>query len=55
MAISDEETGGVDGMKWFVTTEDFRKLNVGLSLDEGNASPDSSFIFNYGERSIWGR
>lgn len=42
-------------MKWFVNTEDFRKLNVGLSLDEGNTSPDDTFIFNYGERSIWSK
>lgn len=34
-ALIDEEIGAEDGMKKFVTTEEFRSLNVGFSLDEG--------------------
>lgn len=33
--LVDEEIGAEDGMKKFVTTEEFRSLNVGFSLDEG--------------------
>ena len=31
----DEEIGGEDGMKLFVRTEIFQRLNVGFALDEG--------------------
>jgi len=31
----DEEIGGLEGMKLFVQTEQFRNLNVGFALDEG--------------------
>jgi hypothetical protein len=34
--ILEEEVGGVEGMKLFVKTEAFQKLNVGFALDEGN-------------------
>ncbi|KAG8278054.1 adenylate cyclase [Homalodisca vitripennis] len=51
--VPDEEIGGQTGMKIFVESEDFRKLNVGCALDEGIASPDESFHFFYGERSLW--
>lgn len=49
----DEEIGGLDGMKVFIKSEDFKKLNVGFAIDEGIASPDETFQFFYGERSIW--
>lgn len=49
----DEEIGGDNGMKLFVSTEAFRKLNVGFALDEGIASPDEVFPVFYGERSVW--
>uniref|UniRef100_A0A1B6FCZ8 N-acyl-aliphatic-L-amino acid amidohydrolase n=1 Tax=Cuerna arida TaxID=1464854 RepID=A0A1B6FCZ8_9HEMI len=51
--VPDEEIGGQTGMKIFVESDDFRKLNVGCALDEGIASPDESFHFFYGERSLW--
>uniref|UniRef100_A0A1B6L173 N-acyl-aliphatic-L-amino acid amidohydrolase n=2 Tax=Graphocephala atropunctata TaxID=36148 RepID=A0A1B6L173_9HEMI len=51
--VPDEEIGGQTGMKIFVESDDFRKLNVGCALDEGIASPDDSFQFFYGERSLW--
>lgn len=33
--LPDEEIGGSTGMQLLVKTDDFKKLNVGLSLDEG--------------------
>lgn len=49
----DEEIGGVDGLKQFVHTQEFRDLNVGFALDEGMASTEDHFILFPGERSIW--
>jgi len=51
--VPDEEVGGYKGMKLFVDTPEFKKLNVGFALDEGIASPDDSFHLFYGERAIW--
>ncbi|KAG8228959.1 hypothetical protein J437_LFUL007710 [Ladona fulva] len=51
--MPDEEIGGTDGMKKFVRTEDFRKLNVGFALDEGIASPTEEFLLYNNERSVW--
>lgn len=52
-SISDEETGGVLGMKKFVESPEFAALNVGFALDEGLASTDDSFGLYYGERTLW--
>lgn len=49
----EEEVGGIEGMKDFVKSEDFKKLNIGFSLDEGIASPDETFPIFYAERSVW--
>nr|CAD7589794.1 unnamed protein product [Timema genevievae] len=51
--VPDEEIGGVDGMKPFVHTADFKSLGVGFALDEGIASPTEDYALFYGERSIW--
>jgi len=51
--VPDEEIGGTDGLGSFVDTEDFRKLNVGLALDEGLASPNDVYTVFYGERVPW--
>jgi aminoacylase len=51
--VPDEETGGVDGMKEFVLTDDFKNLNVGCALDEGMPSESEIFNIYYAERSIW--
>ena len=32
---TDEEIGGFDGMKIFVSSDDYRSLNCGFALDEG--------------------
>lgn len=51
--LLDEEIGGIEGMKKFVTTKDFKSLNVGFALDEGIASPSEEYALNFGERCIW--
>ncbi|CAG7785755.1 unnamed protein product [Allacma fusca] len=51
--VPDEELGGTKGMKVFVETPEFLKLNVGFGLDEGIGNPDESFVVSYGERAIW--
>ncbi|XP_017492783.1 PREDICTED: aminoacylase-1-like [Rhagoletis zephyria] len=51
--VPDEEIGGVEGMRVFIKSNEFKKLNVGFSLDEGIASPDETFPVYYAERSIW--
>ena len=51
--LLDEELGGTKGMKEFVKSNEFRKMNVGFGLDEGITSPDESFVVAYGERAIW--
>ncbi|KAI8122699.1 hypothetical protein FF38_01384 [Lucilia cuprina] len=53
MFVPDEEIGGHLGMEAFVKTDDFKKLNVGFSLDEGIASENDVFKVYYAERSIW--
>ncbi|KAG4068365.1 hypothetical protein HA402_007885 [Bradysia odoriphaga] len=53
MFVPDEETGGVEGMRVFVHSDEFKALNVGFSLDEGIASPNEVFPIFYAERSIW--
>lgn len=51
--VPDEEIGGVDGMKRFVETDEFKALNVGFALDEGIPSPFPSFLIFNGERAPW--
>lgn len=48
--VPDEELGGHLGMAEFVTTKEFKALNVGFSLDEGVASPTPDFIGYNAER-----
>uniref|UniRef100_A0A8D8B7T8 N-acyl-aliphatic-L-amino acid amidohydrolase n=2 Tax=Culex pipiens TaxID=7175 RepID=A0A8D8B7T8_CULPI len=50
MFVPDEETGGVLGMKDFVTTDHFKTLNCGFAIDEGLASENEVFKLFYGER-----
>lgn len=33
--VSEEEVGAHTGMKLFVKTDEFRKLNIAFALDEG--------------------
>lgn len=39
-------------MDAFVSSSDFRSLNIGFSLDEGIASPTSEFPVFFAERSV---
>lgn len=50
----DEEIGGEDGMRQFVTSPEFRALNLACMMDEGLAHPEDKFVVFTGERtSIW--
>lgn len=40
-------------MREYVHTQHFKDLNVGVSLDEGMASPTEDYLLFYGERAIW--
>ena len=51
--IADEEIGGHDGMKMFVHSQEFKKMNIGLTLDEGLASPTDEVPVYYGERNVY--
>ncbi|KAK5644380.1 hypothetical protein RI129_005680 [Pyrocoelia pectoralis] len=51
--VPDEEHGGKLGMREFVKTDEFKKLNIGFALDEGLASIDNTFKVFYGERTCW--
>ncbi|KAJ4747413.1 Aminoacylase [Rhynchospora pubera] len=51
--VPDEEIGGHAGVEVFVKSDVFKKLNIGLVLDEGLASPGAEYRLFYGERSPW--
>ncbi|CAK1604496.1 unnamed protein product [Parnassius mnemosyne] len=50
--VPDEEIGGVEGMRKFSESEEFRKLNIGFEFDESvpSESPKTFVSFN-GERT----
>ncbi|EDW42721.1 aminoacylase-1 [Drosophila sechellia] len=52
--VPDEEVGGRKGMMPFVSSEEFKSLNIGFSLDEGISSPTSEFPVFYAERTLKG-
>jgi len=51
--VPDEEVGGLEGMKLFVHTPEFKAMNVGFCLDEGIAGPEEVIPIFYGERNIF--
>lgn len=54
--VPDEEIGGLTGMKTFVISSEFKALNVGFAMDEGDFSTENKFFVSYGEKSwfqIW--
>ena len=51
--MPDEEVGGDLGMKTFLTSDQWKGLNVGFALDEGLANPTEEFTVFYGERMPW--
>ncbi|KAK6060173.1 peptidase, M20/M25/M40 family [Cooperia oncophora] len=50
---SEEENGSVDGMAAFVKTREFKDLNVGFWLDEGQASETAVYKVFYAEKNQW--
>ncbi|XP_071685680.1 uncharacterized protein [Rutidosis leptorrhynchoides] len=51
--VPEEEIGGLDGMAKFVESNEFKKLNVGFFLDEGQASPNYQYRVFYADRAPW--
>ncbi|CAL5046709.1 unnamed protein product [Urochloa decumbens] len=51
--VPDEEIGGADGFAEFARSEEFRALNIGFMLDEGQASPTDVFRVFYADRLVW--
>ncbi|KRY65835.1 Aminoacylase-1 [Trichinella pseudospiralis] len=49
--VPDEEMGGKLGMAKFIETDSFKKLNVGVCLDEGIATEDDVYRIYYAERN----
>ncbi|XP_068648948.1 uncharacterized protein [Aristolochia californica] len=49
--VPDEEIGGHAGAEPFAQSDMFKKMNVGVVLDEGLASPDENYRAFYAERS----
>jgi len=51
--VPEEEVGGLEGMKLFVHTPEFKAMNVGFGLDEGIAGPKEVMPLFYGERNVF--
>ncbi|WCJ44622.1 Peptidase M20/M25/M40 family protein [Euphorbia peplus] len=51
--VPDEEVGGANGWGLFVKSKEFRDLNVGFAMDEGQASVGDEFRVFYADRSPW--
>ncbi|KAL6522197.1 hypothetical protein OROMI_032074 [Orobanche minor] len=51
--VPDEEVGGFDGMAKFVESKEFRELNLGFVLDEGQSSVNDEFRVFFADRSPW--
>ncbi|KAL4018273.1 hypothetical protein IC575_021864 [Cucumis melo] len=47
------EIGGSDGAAKFIQSKEFKELNVGFMMDEGQASPEDEFRVFYADRSPW--
>ena len=51
--VPGEEVFDPEGMRAFLASKVFKRLNVGFSCDEGSASPTEAFNVFYGERVCW--
>ncbi|CAA2980082.1 aminoacylase-1 isoform X2 [Olea europaea var. sylvestris] len=51
--VPDEEIGGHDGAEKFADSEVFKKMNVGIVLDEGLPSPTDNYRLFYAEKCPW--
>ncbi|GKU87659.1 hypothetical protein SLEP1_g2022 [Rubroshorea leprosula] len=52
--VPDEEIGGFEGCALFVKSKEFKDLNLGFVLDEGQASTGDEFRVFYADRTPWG-
>jgi aminoacylase len=50
--VPDEEIGGPRGMQEFVRSAEFRRMNMGVALDEGLAHDENTWVVHYGERAV---
>ncbi|KAI3980271.1 hypothetical protein MKX01_028279 [Papaver californicum] len=51
--VPDEEIGGHEGAEKFAESEKFKKMNVGIVLDEGLPSTDENYRIFYAEKCAW--
>ncbi|ROT70231.1 hypothetical protein C7M84_011513 [Penaeus vannamei] len=51
--VPEEELGGLQGMGRLVDTETFKRMDVGVALDEGYASTTDAMKVFYGQRNPW--
>ncbi|RZC64811.1 hypothetical protein C5167_008504 [Papaver somniferum] len=51
--VPDEEIGGANGAAKFAGSDEFKSLNIGFMLDEGQASTSEKFRVFYADRAIW--
>ncbi|XP_050364525.1 uncharacterized protein LOC126783155 [Argentina anserina] len=51
--VPDEEIGGLDGAAKFAVSDEFKELNVGFVLDEGQANPGDEIRVFYADRTPW--
>lgn len=49
--VPDEETGGIFGMKAFVSSDAFKAMNVGFAMDESCAVPFNKMLVFHAERT----
>ncbi|KAG7648750.1 putative N-acyl-aliphatic-L-amino acid amidohydrolase [Arabidopsis thaliana] len=51
--VPEEEIGGFDGMMKFAASSEFKDLNLGFAMDEGQANPGDEFRVFYADRVPW--
>lgn len=53
LSVTDEETGGFEGIRPFIASPEYKALNVGFALDEGLSSPTDDIYATYQDRRAW--
>ncbi|CAH1646602.1 unnamed protein product [Spodoptera littoralis] len=51
--VTDEESGSTQGMRVFVNTTEFKTLNVGFALDEGQTTPGDTILASFVDKRAW--
>ncbi|KAI3995697.1 hypothetical protein MKX01_028364 [Papaver californicum] len=51
--VPDEEIGGANGAAKFAGSDEFKGLNIGFMLDEGQASTSEKFRVFFADRLVW--